>query len=67
MLKSGLRSDDREKRNIRSTEPEEKMGIIFPFYLEKRFVSKIIHHPYEEIAYELITHDNSYQAVVLPD
>ncbi len=52
------------KRNIRSTEPEEKIEVIFPFYLEKKILNTLqIHHPYEEIAYELITLDNSYQAV----
>jgi dinuclear metal center YbgI/SA1388 family protein len=49
-------------RNNRSTEPEQKIEVIFPNYLE----SKILHalkanHPYEEVAYEVITLDNAFQ------
>ena len=49
-------------RNSRSTEPEHKIEVIFPNYLE----SKILHalkanHPYEEVAYEVITLDNAFQ------
>jgi dinuclear metal center YbgI/SA1388 family protein len=49
-------------RNNRSTEPEHKIEVIFPNYLE----SKILHalkanHPYEEVAYEVITLDNAFQ------
>ena len=49
-------------RNNRSTEPEHKTEVIFPNYLE----SKILHalkanHPYEEVAYEVITLDNAFQ------
>jgi dinuclear metal center YbgI/SA1388 family protein len=48
-------------RNNRSTEPEQKIEVIFPNYLE----SKILHalkanHPYEEVAYEVITLDNAF-------
>jgi dinuclear metal center YbgI/SA1388 family protein len=49
-------------RNNRSTEQEHKIEVIFPNYLE----SKILHalkanHPYEEVAYEVITLDNAFQ------
>lgn len=52
------------ERNIRSTELEEKIEVVFPFYLEKAVLNALQNnHPYEEIAYEIITLDNSYQEV----
>jgi dinuclear metal center YbgI/SA1388 family protein len=50
------------QRNIRHTENEDKIEVIFPDYLQAKIQTALrLHHPYEEIAYEIITLDNSYQ------
>ena len=52
------------KRNVRSTEREDKVEVIFPFYLENKILDTLLkNHPYEEVAYEIITLDNSHQGV----
>jgi dinuclear metal center YbgI/SA1388 family protein len=52
------------EKNIRSTAPESKIEIIFPNYLESKIISTLKeNHPYEEVAYEVISLDNSYQDV----
>jgi dinuclear metal center YbgI/SA1388 family protein len=52
------------KKNVRSTESEQKIEVIFPFHLEKKILTALFkNHPYEEVAYEIITLDNYYQEV----
>jgi dinuclear metal center YbgI/SA1388 family protein len=52
------------ERNIRSTEAESKIEIIFPNYLESKILTTLKeNHPYEEVAYEVISLDNYYQEV----
>lgn len=52
------------ERNIKSTEPENKIEVIFPNYLEAKILKALKeNHPYEEVAYEIISLDNSYQEV----
>ncbi|MFN8282436.1 MAG: Nif3-like dinuclear metal center hexameric protein [Chitinophagales bacterium] len=52
------------KNGIRSTENEAKIEVIFPNYLEAKIVQTLKqNHPYEEVAYEVISLDNSYQHV----
>ncbi|HEY0610800.1 MAG TPA: Nif3-like dinuclear metal center hexameric protein [Chitinophaga sp.] len=46
----------------RHTEPETKLEVIFPMYLEQRVVQALLdNHPYEEVAYDIIRLDNAYQ------
>lgn len=48
--------------NIRHEESEIKIEIIFPFYLKDKIVNALIEaHPYEEVAYDIITLSNNYQ------
>lgn len=50
------------ERNIRHTENEDKIEVIFPDYRQEKILTALReHHPYEEIAYEIITLDNRYQ------
>ena len=52
------------ERNIRSTEAESKIEIIFPNYLEAKILRTLKeNHPYEEVAYEVISLDNAFQDV----
>lgn len=52
------------KKNTRSTEAEQKIEVIFPLHLETKILNTLRkNHPYEEIAYEIITLDNSYQEI----
>lgn len=52
------------KRNIRSTEQEHKIELIFPSPLEPKILAALLKtHPYEEVAYEIITLENSYQEI----
>jgi dinuclear metal center YbgI/SA1388 family protein len=42
-------------------EPEIKVEVIFPFYLEKKVISALLAaHPYEEVAYDIISLENSW-------
>jgi dinuclear metal center YbgI/SA1388 family protein len=46
----------------RKNEEETKLEIIFPAYLEKQVMRALLGvHPYEEVAYEIITLDNPHQ------
>ncbi len=50
--------------NKRSAELEQKVEVIFPAYLASKIVKTLkANHPYEEVAYEIITLDNAYQEV----
>jgi dinuclear metal center YbgI/SA1388 family protein len=52
------------KRGIRHTEDEIKMEMIFPAWQEKTILAAIIDaHPYEEVAYDIISLDNQNQQV----
>jgi dinuclear metal center YbgI/SA1388 family protein len=42
-------------------EKETKIEIVYPFYLEKQVVKALVkHHPYEEVAYDIFTMENSH-------
>jgi dinuclear metal center YbgI/SA1388 family protein len=46
----------------RHTEPETKLEVIFPMYLEQRVIQALLEsHPYEEVAYDIVRLDNAYQ------
>ncbi len=52
------------EKNKRSTEPEHKIELIFPDYKESKILQALkASHPYEEVAYEVITLDNVYQDI----
>ncbi|MDB5227998.1 MAG: hypothetical protein JWN78_2191 [Bacteroidota bacterium] len=52
------------EKNIRSTENESKIEVIFPGYLEAKVLKALReNHPYEEVAYEIISLDNTLQDV----
>ncbi len=52
------------EKGIRSNEPEVKIEVLFPAYLENKIIQSLKqNHPYEEVAYEIITLDNDYQNV----
>lgn len=52
------------KKNVRSVEAEHKIEVIFPKHLESKIIKTLLHyHPYEEVAYEVISLDNHYQQV----
>jgi dinuclear metal center YbgI/SA1388 family protein len=43
----------------RHFEPETKLEVIFPEFLEKDIIKTLIqHHPYEEVAYDIVSLDN---------
>jgi len=49
---------------VRSTIPEIKIEVILPNYLQNYVVTKMIEaHPYEEVAYDILPLNNSYQTV----
>src|SRR5690606_17352497 len=46
------------------TEKEDKIEVLFPNYLESKILKSLFEvHPYEEVAYEIISLDNSHQSV----
>lgn len=48
----------------RQQEEELKIEIIFPTYLKHKIISTLLqNHPYEEVAYEIITVDNLHQQI----
>lgn len=48
----------------RHTEPEIKLEVIFPAYLQQKMVQALkLAHPYEEVAYDIIRLANDYQQV----
>lgn len=47
--------------HTRHTEPEHKIEVIYPDYLERKVLAALqSSHPYEEVAYELISLDNQH-------
>ena len=45
-------------------EQEDKIEFIFPAYLERAIINQLLEaHPYEEVAYEIITLDNYHQEI----
>ena len=52
------------ERGIRHSEPEQKIEVILPAYRESAILSALIEaHPYEEVAYEIVSLDNSFNEV----
>lgn len=52
------------KKGSRSTAAESKIEVIFPNYLEAKILNALReNHPYEEVAFEVISLDNSFQDV----
>lgn len=52
-----------EKRK-RSTEEEQKVEMIFPAWLQYKMIETLkANHPYEEVAYEVISLDNQHQKI----
>jgi dinuclear metal center YbgI/SA1388 family protein len=50
------------KQGQRHIEPETKLEVIFPAYLEGAIIQALLaSHPYEEVAYDIIRLDNAYQ------
>lgn len=49
------------KPGERHLEPETKIEVIFPAHLEGRVVQALLqHHPYEEVAYDIVKVENEY-------
>lgn len=49
---------------IRSEEPEEKLEVVFPEWIEAGVVQALKRaHPYEEVAFDILTLENDYQHV----
>jgi len=45
-------------------EPEIKIEVIFPSWLEKKIIQSLLQvHPYEEVAYDVISLDNTFQSI----
>ena len=52
------------EKNKRNSETEDKIEVIFPAYLEYKILDTLFkNHPYEEVAYEVITLDNQNQTI----
>lgn len=52
------------KPGERHLEPETKIEVIFPAWLEAQVVRALLqHHPYEEVAYDIIRLENEYAEV----
>jgi dinuclear metal center YbgI/SA1388 family protein len=52
------------KKNIRSTEPEQKIEFLFPGWMESLILKTLReNHPYEEVAYEIISLDNTHPEI----
>lgn len=52
------------EKNIRHEEKETRIEIIFPSYLKNKIVSALIQsHPYEEVAYDIVSLSNSFGAI----
>jgi dinuclear metal center YbgI/SA1388 family protein len=46
------------------TEPETYISVIFEKHFESRILKTLfLHHPYEEVAYEIVTLDNTHQQI----
>lgn len=52
------------EKGKREVSPEEKIEVIFPAYLKEKVVAAIMEaHPYEEVAYDLVALNNSFNTV----
>ncbi|HMU98470.1 MAG TPA: Nif3-like dinuclear metal center hexameric protein [Chitinophagales bacterium] len=52
------------KKLERHTQNEDKLEVLFPFHLEQKILNTLFqNHPYEEVAYEIITIDNKNQTI----
>ena len=52
------------KKNVLHTEKEEKIEMIFPYYLQNNILNTLFsEHPYEEVAYEIYLLDNVNQDI----
>lgn len=52
------------EKNIRHSEDELKIEMIFPSYLEGKIISAMLEaHPYEEVSYEIFTLENKNQNI----
>lgn len=52
------------QQNILQEEPEQKIEVLFPSYLEAKVLYALFDaHPYEEVAYEVISLDNKHQQI----
>lgn len=52
------------KPGVRHLEPETKIEMIFPVYLKSRVITALLaSHPYEEVAYDIVTLTNDFQSV----
>ncbi|GAA0523268.1 Nif3-like dinuclear metal center hexameric protein [Chitinophaga japonensis] len=48
----------------RHTEPETRLEVVFPAYLERPVLQALLgSHPYEEVAYDIVRLDNAYEQV----
>jgi dinuclear metal center YbgI/SA1388 family protein len=52
------------EQGTRHTEPEMKLEVIFPLYLEQYVLKALLDtHPYEEVAYDVVKLENAYAEV----
>lgn len=52
------------EKGVAHHEPETKIEVIFPKHLEKRILKSLFsNHPYEEVAYDIISLDNANQEI----
>lgn len=52
------------EQNIRHTEEEIKIEVVFPFFLQQKILSALFEaHPYEEVAYDIIPLSNQYNHI----
>ena len=52
------------KKGNRHTEPEIKVEVIFPAYLQHNVIKALKEsHPYEEVAYDIVALENTYSAI----
>ncbi|MFN0276385.1 MAG: Nif3-like dinuclear metal center hexameric protein [Chitinophagales bacterium] len=50
------------EKNIEHHEPETRVEIIFPSWMEKQLLNALLkNHPYEEVAYDIYPLENSYK------
>ncbi|MCU7548710.1 Nif3-like dinuclear metal center hexameric protein [Chitinophagaceae bacterium LB-8] len=48
----------------RHYEKETKIEVVFPFYLQRQVLKSLLdHHPYEEVAYDIFTMENSHDQI----
>lgn len=49
---------------LRHYEPEQKIEVIFPAYLQNAIIKAMkLAHPYEEVAYDILSLDNQYDTI----